>query len=101
VSRTTTPSPHLQADFASSLPELSIPWQAAEVAEPHLLLLNDQLAAELGLDSDWLREPEGVRFLVGNHVPEGASPVAHGWGTGAPCCSASSRTGTGSCAMCT
>jgi serine/tyrosine/threonine adenylyltransferase len=79
VSRTTTPSPHLQADFASSLPELSIPWQAAEVAEPHLLLLNDQLAAELGLDSDWLREPEGVRFLVGNHVPEGASPVAQAY----------------------
>ncbi|KQN86658.1 protein adenylyltransferase SelO [Arthrobacter sp. Leaf69] len=65
--------------FARELSELAIPWQAEEAPEPHLLVLNEPLAAELGMDPDYLREGDGVRFLIGNLVPGGATPVAQAY----------------------
>src|SRR5680860_1187207 len=65
--------------FAGGLPELSVRWQAEEFADPRLLVLNELLAADLGLDPAWLREPEGVRLLVGSAVPDGATPVAQAY----------------------
>ncbi|MCD1269894.1 YdiU family protein [Microbacterium sp. MEC084] len=65
--------------FARELPELAIPWQAEEFPDARLLVLNEPLAAELGLDPDILRSPDGVRILTGNLVPEGATPVAQGY----------------------
>src|SRR6476660_6399837 len=46
------------------------------VAAPRLIRLNRGLAAELGLDPDWLAGPEGVAALAGNGVPAGADPIA-------------------------
>jgi uncharacterized protein YdiU (UPF0061 family) len=46
------------------------------VAEPRLVKVNEQLAAELGLDADALRSKHGVEVLAGNRVAEGAVPVA-------------------------
>lgn len=65
-----------QSRFAKELPELVVPWQAEEAPEPRLLVLNEALAGELGLDPAFLRSPEGIRLLVGNNVPPDASPVA-------------------------
>ncbi|MDQ0801015.1 protein adenylyltransferase SelO family protein [Arthrobacter sp. SLBN-112] len=65
--------------FARELAELAVPWQAEEAPGPELLVLNEQLAADLGLDPQYLRSPEGVRLLVGNHVPAGATPVAQAY----------------------
>ena len=65
--------------FAGELAELSVPWQAEEAPEPELLVLNEALAAELGLAPEYLRTPEGVRLLLGNHVPAGATPVAQAY----------------------
>jgi uncharacterized protein YdiU (UPF0061 family) len=79
VSVTTPLTVGLGNRFARELPELAVPWQAAEAPDPHLLVLNDPLAVELGLDADVLRTPEGVRLLVGNVVPEGATPVAQAY----------------------
>ena len=78
----TTPTVALQARFATELPELSIPWAAEETPAPRLLVLNEPLAAELGLDPEWLRTPDGVRFLTGTGVgPDaGAAPDADGDG---------------------
>lgn len=58
---------------------MAVPWQAEHAPEPRLLVLNERLAAEFGLDADWLRGPEGLRLLVGNHVPDGAAPVAQAY----------------------
>ena len=69
----------LDGRFAGELPELAVPWQAEEAANPSLLVLNGKLADDLGLDPDYLRSPEGVRLLVGNHVPAGATPVAQAY----------------------
>ena len=65
--------------FARELPELAVRWQAEAAPEPRLLILNEPLASQLGLDADWLRGPEGVRFLTGNLVPDGAAPVAQAY----------------------
>ncbi|MET1072585.1 MAG: protein adenylyltransferase SelO [Umezawaea sp.] len=79
MSTAPAPTVTLSGDFARALPELSLPWQADEATEPRLLALNEPLAAELGLDTTWLRGPEGLRLLVGNHVPDGATPVAQAY----------------------
>ena len=65
--------------FARDLPEMALLWQAAEAPDPRLLVLDDALAGELGLDPAWLRTPEGVRLLVGAEVPQGATPVAQAY----------------------
>jgi uncharacterized protein YdiU (UPF0061 family) len=65
--------------YVRELPGLYEAWPAAPAPEPRLLALNDQLAAELGVDASALRLPEGVAALVGNAVPEGASPVAQAY----------------------
>ncbi len=58
---------------------MALPWQAEEVLEPRLLVLNEPLATELGLDPAWLRGFDGLRLLVGNLVPSGATPVAQAY----------------------
>jgi len=73
------PSVSLGDRFATELPELSVRWQARKAPDPRLLLLNEPLSAELGLDPAWLRSPDGHRFLVGELVPDGATPVAQGY----------------------
>lgn len=69
----------LEHQFADSLPELSLDWQAAPVDAPTLLALDEDLADDLGLDPRWLRSPAGLAFLTGNVVPEDARPVAQGY----------------------
>ncbi|MFG1933382.1 YdiU family protein [Mycobacterium sp. NPDC048908] len=58
---------------------MAVPWKAQQPPEPRLLVLNDGVAATLGLDADWLQTPDGVRFLAGVAVPEGATPVAQAY----------------------
>ena len=74
-----SPALTLQHRFASELAALAVPWRAADAPEPRLLVLNEPLAVELGLDPDWLRGEDGVRLLVGGLVPEGATPVAQAY----------------------
>lgn len=71
--------PLLTADFAREFPELAQPWQAATPADPKLLVLNEKLAAELGLDPYWLRSSDGLKLLTGTSVPDGATPVAQAY----------------------
>ncbi|WP_091441509.1 protein adenylyltransferase SelO [Geodermatophilus poikilotrophus] len=75
------PAPTVSFDdrFARELPEMAVPWRADEAPDPRLLVLNDALATELGLDPGALRSPEGVRLLVGTAVPDGAKPVAQAY----------------------
>ncbi|MBF4163701.1 protein adenylyltransferase SelO [Nocardioides acrostichi] len=65
--------------FADAFPELAVPWQGEEAPAPSLLLLNEPLAADLGLEVGWLRSDEGLAFLQGRHVPDAARPVAQGY----------------------
>ncbi len=69
----------LDGRFARDLPEMAVPWRAEEAPDPRLVALDEDLAAELGLDPAWLRSPDGVRFLTGTAVPAGATPVAQAY----------------------
>ncbi|CAJ1587287.1 protein adenylyltransferase SelO [[Mycobacterium] wendilense] len=65
--------------FARDLAELAVTWQAEPPPDPKLLILNAPLAADLGLDPDWLRSPDGVGLLTGTVLLDGAAPVAQGY----------------------
>jgi uncharacterized protein YdiU (UPF0061 family) len=79
VSVAPAPTVPLQARFAGELPELALPWRAEPAPDPRPLVVNEPLAAELGLDPAWLRSAEGVGLLVGTLVPDGARPVAQAY----------------------
>jgi len=64
--------------YAREVPGLSVPWTAASAPAPELLMLNEELAAELGVDPAGLREPPGVALLVGQ-APEGVTTVAQAY----------------------
>ncbi|WP_224088641.1 protein adenylyltransferase SelO [Arthrobacter sp. StoSoilB13] len=68
-----------EGHFARDFPEMAIPWRAEEAPDPQLLALNEPLAVELGLDPGFLRSPEGLRLLIGNALPEEATPVAQAY----------------------
>jgi uncharacterized protein YdiU (UPF0061 family) len=69
----------LDQQFATELAGLALPWQAEEAPDPRLLVLNDALAVELGIDPETLRGPDGLRLLTGTLVPSGATPVAQAY----------------------
>ena len=46
------------------------------VPAPALIRVNRELAAELGIDSQWLASDEGVALLSGNATIDGAAPLA-------------------------
>jgi len=64
--------------YAREVPGLSVPWTAASAPAPELLVLNEELAVELGVDPAELREPPGVALLVGQ-APEGVTTVAQAY----------------------
>lgn len=46
------------------------------VAAPRLIKVNRALAEQLRLDADWLASSDGVGFLAGQAIPDGADPIA-------------------------
>ncbi len=65
--------------YVRDLEELYVPWEAARASAPRLLALNEELAADLGVDAGTLAAPEGIDVLVGNVLLEGASVVAQAY----------------------
>ena len=46
------------------------------VSKPELIAINERLSQQLGWDITYLRSPEGLAVLAGNHIPAGADPIA-------------------------
>jgi uncharacterized protein YdiU (UPF0061 family) len=65
--------------YARAVPDLTVPWRAAPSPAPALVVLNEELARELGVDPDALREPAGVALLVGAGLPESVATVAQAY----------------------
>ena len=78
---TVAPRPVFELDdsFARELVGLHEPWQAEPVAEPSLVVLNEGLATDLGLDTEALRSPDGIAVLAGNAAPDGVTTVAQAY----------------------
>nr|WP_040534911.1 YdiU family protein [Gordonia namibiensis] len=65
-----------ESTFADELTPLTVEWRGADVPDPQLLVVNDQLAASLGIDPATLRSDDGVAILAGAAVPADGRPVA-------------------------
>ena len=73
---TTPPSPGFDNSYAR-LPERFYARVMPEPARaPQLIRVNDKLARELGLDPAWLASDKGMLTVAGNHIPQGADPIA-------------------------
>lgn len=70
---------HLDHTFADDLPQFCHPWRPADVVDPELVVLNDALAADLGLDPAVLRTDSGVDLLCGRRLADGSQPVAQAY----------------------
>ncbi len=70
------PSFGFEHTFADALEGLYAEWAPASVPHPELVVLNESLAAELGLDVDHLVSPVGAAVLAGHAPPPDARPVA-------------------------
>ena len=79
TARTGAGSVVLEGNFARELPELAVPWRGEAASDPRLLVLNEPLAVELGLDAEHLRSPAGLELLIGSAAPGGATPVAQAY----------------------
>lgn len=66
----------MRSSFLQDLPELAVPWRAQPAPEPRSVLVNDELAGQLGLDPQRLRTPAGAAFLTGTALPAGIEPAA-------------------------
>lgn len=56
------------ADLPTALPELAIDQEGFDAPSPQLVMLNDELASQLGLSPQWLRSDAGLKFLTGRGV---------------------------------
>jgi uncharacterized protein YdiU (UPF0061 family) len=73
-----SPLPLLPASFAE-LEGMYRRWLAAPAPDPHLVVLNEALAGELGLDADELRSPAGVAALVGHGLGDDVVTMAQAY----------------------
>ena len=71
---------HIQFEFDNSYAKLPERFYAriapTKVKEPQLVIINEALADSLALNPDALRSRMGAAVLAGNHVPDGAEPLA-------------------------
>ncbi len=72
-------APTFDNSFARELSGLYEIWSADTAPTPRLIALNEPLAIELGFDPGALRETSGIATLIGNIVPEGATPIAQAY----------------------
>ncbi|MCM3568629.1 YdiU family protein [Neobacillus mesonae] len=60
-----------QSFFSSQKPQ--------PVRSPKLIIFNEPLAATLGLNAEVLKSEDGAAVFAGNHVPDGAHPLAQAY----------------------
>lgn len=59
--------PTLTHRLAEALPTMAPEARGADFPDPQLVVLNEPLAQSLGLDCQWLRSEDGLRWLTGAH----------------------------------
>lgn len=58
-------APRLEHTYAVQIPQLSVRWSAEPAVAASLVVLNETLAEQLGIDPEFLRSQEGLDFLAG------------------------------------
>ena len=62
--------------YAALPPEFHQRLNPTPVTRPELIVVNDALAEQLGLDANGLRSAAGISLLAGNSVHPGSDPIA-------------------------
>ena len=62
--------------YARLPPQFFTRQEPEPVSTPGLIAVNHDLARHLGIDPGWLESSTGVDMVAGNHIPEGAEPIA-------------------------
>ena len=62
--------------YTSALPELAITWNSDVAPSPKALIVNEAVAQSFNLDPQFLNTETGARFLLGNDVIDGCTPMA-------------------------
>ena len=74
------PEPKLAHSFADALPSMALEARGADFPDPQLVVLNEPLATSLGLDIEWLRSDDGLRWLTGAHGGHATAYAGHQFG---------------------
>lgn len=70
----------LEHTYATDLDDgFWIPWRGADVPDAQVVLLNHELADELGLDAEALASDQGAALLSGMEPPDGAQTIAQAY----------------------
>lgn len=70
---------NLENSYASLPKTFFTKLNPTPVASPKLIVLNHSLATSLGMNLQVLESEEGTNVFAGNHIPEGASPLAQAY----------------------
>jgi len=62
--------------YTNALPELAVTWNSDVAPNPNALIINEDVAQTFNLDPQFLKTEAGVRFLLGNDVIDGCTPMA-------------------------
>ena len=62
--------------YTNALPELAISWNSDVAPSPKALIVNEAVAQAFNLDPQLLKTEAGARFLLGNDVVDGCTPMA-------------------------
>ena len=62
--------------YARDLPGFYVDWKGENVPEPDIILFNEKLARQIGLDPSLFQGVNAARVLAGADSPAGASPLA-------------------------
>ncbi|GAA1880177.1 Uncharacterized conserved protein YdiU, UPF0061 family [Williamsia serinedens] len=66
----------LDTSFVRDLEGMYVPWSGDVVPDPEIVVLNEPLARELGLDPERLRSADGAALLAGSAPPADTTTVA-------------------------
>lgn len=62
--------------YARELEGFYAPWEGEKAPDPKIIVFNNALAEDIGLDAGSLNTDHGAAILSGTTVPKGASPLA-------------------------
>lgn len=74
----------LNHSFADALPSMAAESRGADFPAPQLVVLNEALARTLGLDCEWLRSDDGLRWLTGANGGHATAYAGHQFGQFVP-----------------
>ncbi len=65
--------------YACELEGFYVPWKGEQAPAPSMVLFNDKLAQDLGLQTEKLKGDQGAEIFSGGIAPKGANPLAQAY----------------------